>query len=132
VRAPRVETRRFTRVEYDRLIDQGFFDEDERIELLDGLLVVREPQGSQHAVAVELARAALQGIVGKGYHVRGQSPVALDASPIGQPPGAGSTGASRCSGRAPRSRPSRRPAAAFASPTCCRSAPVALRSRRRP
>ena len=78
MRAPRVETRRFTRVEYDRLIGQGFFDGDERIELLDGLLVVAEPQGSQHAVAVELARAALQRAFGRGHHIRGHSPVALD------------------------------------------------------
>jgi Uma2 family endonuclease len=78
MRAPRVETRRFTRLEYDRLIAQGFFDEDERIELLDGQLVVREPQGSRHVVAVELVREALQHAFGKGYHIRGHSPVALD------------------------------------------------------
>ena len=35
MRVPPVQTRRFTRAEYDRLIEQGFFDEDERIELLD-------------------------------------------------------------------------------------------------
>jgi Uma2 family endonuclease len=78
MRAPRVETRRFTRFEYDRLIEQGFFDEDERIELLDGQLVVREPQGSRHVVAVDLIREALQHAFGKGYYVRGHSPVALD------------------------------------------------------
>jgi Uma2 family endonuclease len=78
MRAPRVETRRFTRLEYDRLIEQGFFDEDERIELLDGQLVVREPQGSRHVVAVDLVREALQHAFGKGYYVRGHSPVALD------------------------------------------------------
>jgi Uma2 family endonuclease len=78
MRYPRLETRRFTRLEYDRLIEQGFFDEDERIELLDGELVVREPQGSRHAVTVELVREALQHAFGKGYHIRGHSPVALD------------------------------------------------------
>jgi Uma2 family endonuclease len=78
MRYPRLETRRFTRLEYDRLIEQGFFDEDERIELLDGQLVVCEPQGSRHAVAVDLVRNALQRTFGKGYYVRGHSPVALD------------------------------------------------------
>jgi Uma2 family endonuclease len=77
MRYPRLETRRFTRAEYDRLIEQGFFD-DERIELLDGQLVVREPQGSRHAVTVDLVREALQHAFGKGYYIRGHSPVALD------------------------------------------------------
>ena len=38
-------TRRWTRVEYDRLIDQGVFQPGERLELLAGQLVLREPQG---------------------------------------------------------------------------------------
>ena len=39
---PYGETRRWRRVEYDRLVDLGMF-EGERLELLDGLLVLREP-----------------------------------------------------------------------------------------
>ena len=38
-------TRRWTRAEYDRLIDKGVFQPDERLELLAGNLVLREPQG---------------------------------------------------------------------------------------
>ncbi len=75
---PPVQTRRFTRAEYDKLISQGFFDEDERIELLDGLLVVKEPQGSWNAGTVSQARAALQRAFGPRYDVRVGSPVALD------------------------------------------------------
>jgi hypothetical protein len=41
-------TRRWRRVEYERLVDLGVFV-GERLELLDGVLVVREPQGSAHA-----------------------------------------------------------------------------------
>lgn len=40
--------RRFTRREYDDLIDRGFFDEDEKVELLRGLLVTMSPQGHEH------------------------------------------------------------------------------------
>ena len=36
---------------------RGSFRPDERLELLGGQLVVREPQGSRHAVAIELAHA---------------------------------------------------------------------------
>ena len=33
---------RFSRHEYGRLLDHGFLDEDDPIELLDGLLLVKE------------------------------------------------------------------------------------------
>ena len=39
------ETRRFSRIEYDKLIDLGVFRPGEPIELLGGHLVVAEPQG---------------------------------------------------------------------------------------
>ena len=35
---------RWTRHEYARLIDHGFLEEGDPIELLDGLLLVKEPQ----------------------------------------------------------------------------------------
>ncbi len=78
MRMPPVETRRFTRAEYDRLIAQGFFDEDEPIELLDGLLVVKEPQGSRHVRMVSHIRRVLQRAFGERYDVLVQSPIALD------------------------------------------------------
>src|SRR5438105_10904160 len=73
-----VRTRRWTRVEYDRMIDVGVLDEDERIELLGGELVVREPQGSPHHTAVGLTEDALRAALGPGWLVRSQGPVALD------------------------------------------------------
>lgn len=45
--------------EYARLIDHGFFDEDDPIELLDGLLLVKEPQHSPHRTAILLVAKAL-------------------------------------------------------------------------
>ena len=71
-------TRRWTRVEYDRLIDQGVFQPGERLELLGGELVVREPQGDLHALAIELAGEALRAAFGPGWRIRIQLPVALD------------------------------------------------------
>lgn len=66
------------RIRYERLVDAGILGENDRVELLDGLLVVREPQGSLHAMAVLLARTALERAFGRGYHVREEKPVALD------------------------------------------------------
>lgn len=75
---PPVRTRRWTRAEYDQLVEQGFFRPDERLELLDGTLVVREPQGTRHATAVGLVQDALRRAFGARHHVRPQLPVALD------------------------------------------------------
>ena len=49
-----VKTRRWTRLEYERLIDLGVFRPDERIELISGELTVREPQGGPHSLAIGL------------------------------------------------------------------------------
>jgi hypothetical protein len=49
--AERSVLHRWTRHQYGRLIDHGFLDEDDPIELLDGLLLVKEPQHSPHRTA---------------------------------------------------------------------------------
>lgn len=74
----RVRTRRWTRLEYDRLIEHGFLDEDEPIELLDGLMVVKEPKGRPHVIAVGLVADALRITFGAGWFVQVQDPIALD------------------------------------------------------
>lgn len=73
-----VRTKHWTRVEYERLIDLGAFRPGERLELVGGALVVREPQGGPHATAVGLAEDALREAFGAGWTVRAQSPIALD------------------------------------------------------
>jgi Uma2 family endonuclease len=75
---PPPKLHRWTRVQYERLVSKGVFDSGDDVELLDGLLVVREPQGSRHAVVVGLVRAALERAFGHGFHVREEKPVALD------------------------------------------------------
>jgi Uma2 family endonuclease len=76
--SPAVEIRRFTRAEYERLIDLEFFRPDERLELIDGVMIFREPQYSPHATAIQLVRRALERAFGMGWDVRSQLPVALD------------------------------------------------------
>ena len=68
-----------SRVRNDRLVEVGIFGPEDRIELLDGLLVVREPQGGRHATVVALVRAALEKAFGRSYYVREEKPIALDA-----------------------------------------------------
>src|SRR2546425_977375 len=79
------KTRRWTRVEYERLIDLGVFQPGERLELLDGQLVVREPQGSRHAAGIRRVLAALRHALGDAWQIDSQLPVALDADSEPEP-----------------------------------------------
>jgi Uma2 family endonuclease len=67
---------RFTRRDFDRLVDLGAF-EGEPVELIDGLLVVAEPQGSHHASTVGTVGDALRARLPDGWLVRVQMPLAL-------------------------------------------------------
>ena len=78
MKAPALPLWRMTRVRYDRLVDVGIFGPEDRVELLDGLLVAREPQGGRHATAVGLVRAVLDKAFGRAFHVREGKPIALD------------------------------------------------------
>jgi Uma2 family endonuclease len=78
MKAPPLPLWRMTRGRYDRLVDVGIFGPEDRVELLDGLLVAREPQGERHATVVGLVRAALEKAFGSGYHIREEKPIALD------------------------------------------------------
>src|SRR5213596_3176577 len=71
-------TRRFTRAEYERLIDLGVFQPGEDIELIGGELMVAEPQGAAHYTAIRKAAKALEAAFGPGWHARTQGPIGLD------------------------------------------------------
>jgi Uma2 family endonuclease len=76
--SPGPRARPFTRLEYDRLIDVGFFRPGDPVELLGGQLVVAEPQGSRHYAALRATHEALRAAFGPGWEIRGQGPLALD------------------------------------------------------
>jgi Uma2 family endonuclease len=77
---PHVEgvTRRWKRVEYERLIECGFFQPGDPVELVGGQLIVAEPQGTRHFATVRAVEEALRAALGPGWEVRGQGPLALD------------------------------------------------------
>ena len=75
---PESGQRRWTIRAYERLIEQGVLDEDDPIELLDGLLLVKEPQHRAHRTAVLLVSGALERAFGGGWFVQTQSPIILD------------------------------------------------------
>ena len=82
---PSPRTRRWTRIEYERLIELGVFQPGERLELLDGLLVVREPQNSRHAGTIRRVLAALRRAFGDAWQIDSQLPIALDADSESEP-----------------------------------------------
>lgn len=73
-----VRTRRWTRREYEQLLEAGICRPEEGLELVDGALVVREPHDGDHAAAIALADAALRRAFGTGWEIRVRLPVALD------------------------------------------------------
>jgi Uma2 family endonuclease len=77
--AARPRLYRWSRRQYARLIDCRVLHEDDPIELLDGLLLVKEPQSSPHRTAILLAAKIVERAFGDGWFVQTQSPIALDA-----------------------------------------------------
>ncbi len=76
----------FTRKEYYALDDNGFFRDglnDQRVQLIGGVILLESPMNPPHAVAVRLATKALERIFGDGYDVRAQLP--LDLGLISEP-----------------------------------------------
>jgi len=73
-----LRTRKLRRVEYERLTEADVFGPEDRVELLGGQMIFKEPQYSAHATAILLVHRALMRVFGPGWVVRAQLPVALD------------------------------------------------------
>jgi len=74
---PAVEVRRWTREAYERLVEDGYFRPDERVELVDGIIYEMSPQKSWHATAIQALREYLDPAFKEGYNLRFQMPLAL-------------------------------------------------------
>jgi Uma2 family endonuclease len=73
-----IQTRRWTRLEYEKMGDAGVFLPGERVELIDGEILEVTPQKRPHGAAVTLVGDALRIAFGSGFHVQIQLPLALD------------------------------------------------------
>jgi Uma2 family endonuclease len=63
------------RVEYNQLVKLGFF-EDEKVELLYGLLVTMSPQGNEHLFVIRRLTKLSMFALGDRAEIQGQGPVA--------------------------------------------------------
>jgi len=79
--APAIQTKHWTRQEYDRLADAGILAPDERVELLEGEIVTMTPQHGPHAASIGLAEAALRTAFGPAHWIRIQLPLIVDPEP---------------------------------------------------
>jgi Uma2 family endonuclease len=64
----------FTPERYFALVDEGVLRPDDRVELLEGVIVAMAPQGPTHASIVTVVARLLGGLVGSEVAVRPQSP----------------------------------------------------------
>ena len=66
---------KFSVADYHRLIDIGVLDENDRVELLEGLLVPKRSHGPLHDLAVELANERIRKDLPAGWRLRVQSAI---------------------------------------------------------
>jgi Uma2 family endonuclease len=71
------EQRRISVAEYHRMLDVGILTEDDRVELLEGVLIAMPPMGDPHAWSVQELNHLIARALPDGYRVRPQLPVTL-------------------------------------------------------
>src|SRR6266852_143252 len=72
----------WTRKEYYRLSELGFF-QDQRVQLIEGVIVQMPAQKNFHALSIKLSDEALSAAFGPGFWVRVQ--MSLDLTPLSVP-----------------------------------------------
>jgi len=88
----------YTRKEYYALGDNQFFRDhlnDQRVQLIGGVILLESPMNTPHATAVSLGLAALQAVFGAGHHIRVQLHIDLGLISEPQPDLAAVTGSPR-------------------------------------
>ena len=68
---------RWTRQQYEAMVMHDIFQPDERVELVDGLIIDMSPQKSFHAAVTRLVEEALRSAFATDHDVRVQMPLAL-------------------------------------------------------
>ena len=76
------QRRKFSKAEYYRMAEMGFFN-GQRVELIDGEVILMSPQEAGHATAVGLTADVLQAVFSEGFTVRVQQP--LDLGEVHEP-----------------------------------------------
>lgn len=75
-----ISFRRFSLEEYHWLIERGFFREDERVELIEGVLNQMSPKGLRHSACLSILLRLLPSMIGERAWIRAQDPITLPDS----------------------------------------------------
>ena len=71
--------------EYHRMIDAGILDEDEKVQLIDGMLVAMTPQGRPHVFVIQRLNRLLARALGDEFEVLTQLPLTLGKDSESEP-----------------------------------------------
>jgi Uma2 family endonuclease len=82
---PRPAERKFTVEEVLLMVQAGVFKDDERVELVDGALLLMNPQGPPHAATTSKIRRRLETAYGSGWHGREHCPVVAGPRSMPEP-----------------------------------------------
>jgi Uma2 family endonuclease len=95
--------RRLSTEDYHRMIETGILGEDERVELLEGVIVAMSPQKDAHAWVIEWLTRLLVRALGDEFRVRPQLPLTLGSHDEPEPDLAVALSADRVKGQHPGS-----------------------------
>ncbi len=70
---------RLTVEEYDRIIQSGVIGKDEKVELIDGLIVRKETRDRSYPLAAKQAMLALVRVVPPGWHVASEKSIVVSS-----------------------------------------------------
>lgn len=73
-----LKLRQITVEEYDAMIENGVFDENDQIELLNGVIIEKMPKGTKHATLNDIIATYLINRLGEKVCVKNQNPIWLD------------------------------------------------------
>ncbi len=76
---------RFSVDAYHRMLESGILDEDDHVELLEGVIVEMSPQGAAHARIITRLNKLLVLSLGDAFDVRPQVPLTLDGQSEPEP-----------------------------------------------
>jgi Uma2 family endonuclease len=76
---------RFSIQQYERLVEIGFLNSNDRAELIDGWLVDKIPQNPQHASTVDLTDEEIRSLLPEGWTTRSQLPIRLPGDNAPEP-----------------------------------------------
>ncbi len=79
VHAAAIIPRRFTREEYYRMADLGFF-QDQHVELIDGVILRMSPQSDDHVYAISRIYDALRAVFRPPFLIRNQANIRIGSS----------------------------------------------------